>query len=158
MPSDFTGLMAEQITEVTGIECVEGKGGLEVEAGKIYVAPGDYHMTIHNGTAGKHIIKLNQDAPENFCRPSANPMLRSLADSYGAKKILSVVLTGMGHDGLAGCEMISKNGGIVMAQDYESSAVWGMPGSVAKAGICSFILSPEELAEKIMEIFSGRLS
>lgn len=158
MPSDFTGLMAEQISEASEIKCQEASDGMEIENGEIYVAPGNYHMLVKKSSTGKNVISLSVDAPENFCRPAADPMLRSLLNLYGGQKILSVVLTGMGQDGLKGCEMIVEKGGVVLAQDPESSAVWGMPGAVAKAGICTFVLPPEEMAEKIIELSGGKIS
>ena len=86
---------------------------------------------------------------ENFCRPAVDPMLRSLAKVFGPG-VLSVILTGMGHDGLNGGEAVTKAGGTVIAQDEESSVVWGMPGAVATAGPCSAVLPITELAPYIM--------
>ena len=99
-------------------------------------------------------IRLNQDPPENFCRPAVDPMFRSVASIYGAKT-LSVVMTGMGHDGLAGGRIIAEAGGTVLAQDEETSVVWGMPGSVAVAGICSSVLPLDELGPAVGQLIMG---
>ncbi len=138
MPASFTAILAEHITKQCGVKCSEAKEGDQLEGGKFYVAPGDYHMLIEQ-RGGVYKVKLVKDPPENFCRPSVDPMLRSLVASYG-KRILTVILTGMGQDGLKGGEAVVKSGGAVIAQDEATSVVWGMPGAVAMAGICSAIL------------------
>jgi two-component system chemotaxis response regulator CheB len=115
----------------------EAIDGETVREGRIYVAPGDFHMMIEGSNPTK--IKLTQAPPVNFCRPSADPMLHSLAAVYG-NGLLCAVLTGMGSDGLAGSTDVVKAGGTVIAQDQATSVVWGMPGAVANAGLCSAIL------------------
>src|SRR3546814_13709353 len=85
------------------------------------------------------VIRLNQESPENFCRPSVNPMLRSLAPLYGAA-LLTIILTGMGTDGQKGAAEVVQAGGTVIAQDEDTSVVWGMPGAVATSGLCSAVL------------------
>lgn len=147
MPPTFTSILAEHIAKQSGAVCAEGKDGEPVEAGRIYLAPGDYHMTVQDNN-GARVIRLNQDPPENFCRPAVDPMLRSLAKVYG-KKVLSIILTGMGQDGCKGAEEIVAAGGTVLAQDESSSIVWGMPGSVARAGLCTKIVSLAEMPDLI---------
>ena len=150
MPATFTTILAEHITRATGIPAVEGAEGMAVERGKIYVAPGEYHMSIE-GSASQPIIKLLKTPPENFCRPSVNPMLRSLVKLYG-KRVLKVILTGMGQDGLKGAEEAVAVGGAVIAQDEASSVVWGMPGAVATAGLCSAVLPLTEIAPLVRRL------
>ena len=150
MPATFTTILAEHITRATGIPAVEGAEGMAVERGKIYVAPGEYHMSIE-GSASQPIIKLLKTPPENFCRPSVNPMLRSLVKLYG-KRVLTVILTGMGQDGLKGAEEAVAVGGAVIAQDEASSVVWGMPGAVATAGLCSAVLPLTEIAPLVRRL------
>lgn len=144
MPATFTHILAQSITEKCDVDCAEAKDGEPVLPGRVYIAPGDYHMVI---TPDKK-ISLNQDPPENYCRPSVDPMMRSLSDVYG-RKILSVILTGMGKDGLEGCRYVVKNGGVLYAQDEKSSVVWGMPGAVAQAGLCSEVLTLLELPSAV---------
>ena len=100
------------------------------------------------------VIRLNQDPAENFCRPAVDVMLRSMAALYG-KRLLTVILTGMGQDGLLGGQAVVEAGGAVIAQDEATSVVWGMPGAVANGGLCCAVLPLMELADKICE-FSGR--
>lgn len=143
MPPTFTTILAEHIQSASGMECAEAIDGETVVAGRIYVAPGDFHMTIRVAN-GEKIITLNQDSPVNYCRPSVDPMLSSIANAYG-QSVLVVILTGMGRDGLAGGREVVDAGGTLIAQDEISSVVWGMPGAVAEAGICSAVLPLVEI-------------
>lgn len=136
MPPTFTAILAESIARTSGLKCIEAANGMMLERRCVYVAPGDYHMTI-KGRGGP--IELNQAPPENFCRPAVDPMFRSVAAAYGPLA-LGVVLTGMGSDGREGARAIVAAGGSVIAQDEESSVVWGMPGAVAHAGLASAIV------------------
>jgi len=152
MPATFTTILAEHITRMSGWPCAEGKDGDIVTSGRIYLAPGDFHMTVEShGT--QRVIRLNQDAPENFCRPSVDVMLRSVNHVYGARTLVAI-LTGMGQDGLLGGRAIVESGGTVVAQDEASSVVWGMPGAVAQAGICSAVMPLPELAAYITRTVS----
>jgi len=151
MPATFTKILADHIAAQSNLKCTEASDGDLVEAGHVYIAPGDYHMEIQD-KSGKRIISLNQNEPENFCRPSVDPMLRSLVNVYGSK-FLTIILTGMGQDGLKGCQKLVESGGTVLAQDKKSSVVWGMPGAVAIAGICTKIMSLSDFANEIKERF-----
>ncbi len=143
MPPTFTTILAEHIKTTSGMECAEAIDGEIVESGRIYVAPGDYHMTIQV-VKGQKIIRLNQNPPVNFCRPAVDPMLSSIAQVYG-RSVLVVILTGMGRDGLEGGQEVVNAGGTVIAQDVSTSVVWGMPGAVAEAGLCSAVLPLVEI-------------
>ncbi|HYE50774.1 MAG TPA: chemotaxis protein CheB, partial [Azospirillaceae bacterium] len=118
--------------------------------GRAYVAPGDFHMLV-TPRGGQPTIQLVKDPPENFCRPSVDPMLRSIVKHYG-RRVLAVILTGMGHDGLRGCEGVVQTGGMVLGQDEATSVVWGMPGAVATAGLCSAVLPLKEIGPYIRKI------
>ena len=144
MPATFTTILAEHITRMTGWPAAEGKNGDVIKPGQVYIAPGDYHMEIVSEGGAKK-IKLNQGPQENFCRPAVDPMFRSLIKAYGASNILGVILTGMGQDGLKGSKDLVEAGGTLCAQDEASSVVWGMPGAVATAGLCSAVLPVTEL-------------
>ena len=148
MPPTFTTILAEHIARTSGRPCAEAKDGEIIKSGHIYVAPGDFHMVVEANKA-QRVFRLSQAEPENFCRPAVDPMLRSLAKVFGPG-VLTVILTGMGHDGLNGGEAVAKAGGTVIAQDEDSSVVWGMPGAVATAGLCSAVLPITELAPYIM--------
>jgi len=148
MPATFTTILAEHLTRVSGRQCAEAKDGEIIEAGRIYLAPGDFHMVVE-GNAGKRVLRLLKTPPENFCRPAVDPMLRSMADSYG-RRVLVAILTGMGYDGQKGAERIVQVGGTVIAQDEASSVVWGMPGAVALAGLCSAVLPIGEIGPYLL--------
>jgi two-component system chemotaxis response regulator CheB len=138
MPATFTKILAEHITLQTGIPAFEGAQGMLVEKGKAYVAPGGFHMKIVRED-GELKIRIDNGPPENFCRPSVEPMYRSVIELFGSK-VLGVILTGMGNDGLGGAKILVERGGVLIAQDEASSVVWGMPGAVARAGLCSEVL------------------
>ncbi len=148
MPATFTTILAEHIARASNCPAAEATDGERVAGGRIYVAPGDFHMVVEGGPKGDKIIRLSKAPPENFCRPSVDPMLRSLAAAYGPR-VLAVMLTGMGHDGLKGGEQIIGAGGSVIAQDEATSVVWGMPGAVAMAGLCSAVLPLAEIGPMI---------
>lgn len=147
MPEHFTGLLAAQIAEASGFDAQEARAGETVQAGRIYIAPGGYHMTVTAGRTGREIALL-QTPPVHFCRPAADPMLETLAVAYG-KNLLAVILTGMGTDGRTGCKKIMETGGSVIAQDAASSVVWGMPGSVVDAGCAYAVVGLQDIATEI---------
>jgi two-component system chemotaxis response regulator CheB len=147
MPEHFTGLLAAQIAEASGFDAREARTGEAVQAGRIYIAPGGYHMTVTAGRAAREITLL-QTPPVHFCRPAADPMLETLAVAYG-KNLLAVILTGMGTDGRTGCKKIMETGGSVIAQDAASSVVWGMPGSVVDAGCAYVVVALQDIAAEI---------
>lgn len=156
MPATFTKILAEHINRMTGWTCSEASDGMSIEPGKVYLAPGDFHMTVETQGLQK-ILRLNQDPPENFCRPAVDPMLRSISAAYG-RKVLTVILTGMGADGLKGGNVVVENGGDLIAQDEATSVVWGMPGAVAHAGICSAVLPLEEISSYVVKVAAGGAS
>jgi two-component system chemotaxis response regulator CheB len=95
--------------------------------------------------------RLSNDPPENFCRPAVDPMLRSAAATYEGR-VLVAMLTGMGHDGLAGTRRVVEAGGAAIAQDEATSVVWGMPGTIAQAGLCHTVLPLLRMAPKLLEL------
>lgn len=155
MPPNFTTFLAKSIATNSGIKCIEPVDGQKVESGFAYVAPGDFHMLIKSVGVNK-FIKLTKDPQENYCRPSVDPMLRSLVEAYG-KDILTVILTGMGQDGLNGARLVHDKGGKVIIQDEASSVVWGMPGAIANAGFQDGTFPLNEIAAQIKKICKGRL-
>lgn len=148
MPPIFTRLLAERLDRLCRLSVVEAAEGMAVKAGTIYIAPGDLHMGLRKaGTAVA--IELSSAPPENSCRPSVDFLFRSVVETYGAH-VLSVVLTGMGQDGLAGSRVVHGAGGCVLAQDEESSVVWGMPGYVARAGVAEAVVPLDRVPAEIM--------
>ncbi|MFT7569640.1 MAG: two-component system chemotaxis response regulator CheB [Paracoccaceae bacterium] len=150
MPKAFTGILAEHLSKVADARCGEGIDGEPLEAGRIYVAPGDFHMYIEKSGTG-HVIRLNQEPAENYCRPSVEPLFRSVAKEFGSAT-LALMLTGMGHDGLDASETLVDTGATLIAQDEESSVVWGMPGAVANAGLCAEILPIDQIAPRAINL------
>jgi len=154
MPPTFTTVLAEHLTRVSG-HCVrEAEHDEAVVAGSVYVAPGGRHMRVVRGRDGAPAIALGDDPPINFCKPAVDPLLSSAAALWGAGS-LALVLTGMGSDGTRGAADIAAAGGSVIAQDEATSVVWGMPRSVAQAGLCSAVLPLGEIATKVNRLFAG---
>jgi two-component system chemotaxis response regulator CheB len=153
MPPTFTTIMAQHLAKASGATAAEARDGEVVQAKRIYVAPGDYHMTVAEDGPAK-VIRLSQDAPENFCRPAVDPMLRSIAKAYGGRA-LAVILTGMGHDGAKGSLAVANAGGTVIAQDEPSSVVWGMPGAAVQAGACEAVLPLAEIGAYLRRAMGG---
>ena len=150
MPATFTTLLAEHIGRATGVATAEAVDGERIKPGRIYLAPGDYHMVVESDDGGEQ-IRLNQNAPENFCRPAVDPMLRSMAPIYRAG-LLTIILTGMGSDGQKGSAEVVESGGAVIAQDEATSVVWGMPGAVATSGLCSAVLPLKEIGPSVRKM------
>jgi two-component system chemotaxis response regulator CheB len=154
MPPTFTTVLAEHLSRIGGRGAHEAEDGEPVLAGGIYVAPGGRHMRVVRASDGGVKIALGDDPPINFCKPAVDALFTSAAAVWGAAS-LGLVLTGMGADGTRGAADIVAAGGSVIAQDEASSVVWGMPRSVAQAGLCSAVLPLDRIAPKIIRLFSG---
>jgi two-component system chemotaxis response regulator CheB len=154
MPPTFTTVLAEHLSRIGGRGAHEAEDGEPVLAGGIYVAPGGRHMRVVRGSDGAIKIALGDDPPINFCKPAVDALFTSAAAVWGAAS-LGLVLTGMGADGTRGAADIVAAGGSVIAQDEATSVVWGMPRSVAQAGLCSAILPLDKIAPKVIRLFSG---
>ena len=148
MPPMFTKLLAEQLASKCKIPVDEAVSGQILKPGHAWIAPGDFHLIVQRDNTGVRLA-THQESPENSCRPSVDVLLRSVAQVYGARAI-AVILTGMGQDGLHGCECIREAGGQVLAQDKATSVVWGMPGFVVNAGLANKILPLNQIADEIM--------
>jgi two-component system chemotaxis response regulator CheB len=153
MPPMFTTVLAEHLSRVGGRGAHEAEDGEPVLAGGIYVAPGGRHMRVVRSDDGIRIA-LGDDAPINFCKPAVDALFTSAVPVWGAAT-LALVLTGMGADGTRGAADIVAGGGSIIAQDEATSVVWGMPRSVAQAGLCSAVLPLDQIAPKIIRLFSG---
>jgi len=155
MPPTFTALLAEQLTRAGDRPCAEAKDGDRILPGHCYVAPGGWHMTVVRDGA-LPMLRLNQDPPENFCRPAVDPLFRTAAQVFGSGA-LGVILTGMGSDGAKGCEAVSRAGGHFIVQDEASSVVWGMPGAAAATGLAGGVLPLDQIGPWVRRI-SGAAS
>ncbi len=154
MPPLFTRSLADHLARQGRRDCHEAHDNQLLVADQILVAPGDRHMAIVAAGSGLR-VRLTDDPPENSCRPSVDTLLRT-ASLACQGRVLTVILTGMGQDGLLGARCVVEAGGCVLAQDEASSVVWGMPGAVARAGLCHAVLPIDELAMKVMTMLNLR--
>lgn len=150
MPAAFTPILADHLTRLGAMPCAEAKDGQVLEPGQIALAPGNHHLLVQADGTGFR-ARLNDGPPENFCRPAVDPMLRSATAAAGGR-VLVVMLTGMGHDGRDSTRALVAAGGSAIAQDEETSVVWGMPGAVAQAGLCDYVLPLPDIAGRVLDI------
>ena len=153
MPPTFTAILAEHLSRAVKGPVHEAADGEPVVAGTIYVAPGGRHMRVVSRD-GAPVIAIDDGPHINFCKPSVDPLFSSAAAVWGSKA-LALVLTGMGADGLAGAKELVAAGGHVVAQDEATSVVWGMPGQVAHAGLCSAVLPLPDIGPRLTRMFTG---
>ena len=150
MPRLFTGLLAERLNSLCSLRVREAAPNAAAEPGVVDIARGDWHMEL-----GRDLrLHLNQNPPENFCRPSVDVLFRSVAQACGGR-VLGVILTGMGSDGLVGARAIRIAGGTILAQDAATSIVWGMPGAVSNAGLADRILPLDAMAGEMIRASSA---
>jgi two-component system chemotaxis response regulator CheB len=158
MPPLFTRFLAERLASRAELRVAEGVDGEPVVPGRVYIAPGDQHMTLErvagDGASRSVRLRLDREPPENSCRPAVDPLFRSAAGLYGAGTV-ALILTGMGHDGLRGCAAVREAGGRVLVQDEATSVVWGMPGSVAEAGLADRVLPLEAIGPELVRLARG---
>jgi two-component system chemotaxis response regulator CheB len=147
MPPIFTQRLAERLSRTTHLHAQEGRHGAHIRDAQVWIAPGGFHMSLlsHGTTIS---LALNQDPPENECRPAADVLFRSAASIF-QNRLLACVLTGMGRDGTAGCRLIHAAGGTIFAQDRDSAVIWSMPESVISAGLAHKILSTTAMAREL---------
>ncbi len=138
MPPVFTHLLAERLRTVSSLKVEEATHGARVEAGKVMIAPGGLHMRVKRH--GQDVlVTLDDSERRNSCRPSVDVLFESVNEVYGAGAI-AAILTGMGQDGLQGTHALKESGAYVIAQDEDSSVVWGMPGFVVRAGLADSVV------------------
>ena len=152
MPPLFTKLLAERLQASSCLAVSEAEAGMRVELGRVIIAKGDHHLKLRR-QGDAVIVDLTQEPPENFCRPAVDVLFRSAAELYGGE-VLSVVLTGMGSDGVKGTRQVKAAGGYSLAQDEQTSTVWGMPGSVVQAGLADEVLPLPRIASEIIRLVS----
>jgi two-component system, chemotaxis family, protein-glutamate methylesterase/glutaminase len=153
MPPTFTTILAELLGRACGRPAHEAIDGEQIRAGQIYIAPGARHMRVgrRDGIAS---VALDDGPQINFCKPAVDPLFSSAAETWGSWN-LALVLTGMGSDGARGAAEVVAAGGSVIAQDEDTSVVWGMPGAVTKAGLCAAVLPIEQIGPKLIHLFCG---
>jgi two-component system chemotaxis response regulator CheB len=153
MPPTFTTILAEHVAKSARRPALEGRDGDRLLPGHIYVAPGGRHMVLAR-SGPDVVVRLTDGPPVNFCKPAVDPLFQSVSEIYG-NATLALVLTGMGTDGAEGVRCIGASGGTVIAQDEESSVVWGMPGAAAHTGQCSDVLPLPEIGRRVARILLG---
>lgn len=152
MPPIFTTMFAQRLTRQSSLPCDEARDGESLQPGRVYVAPGDHHLTVRGSTLVRSpTVRITSDPPEHHCRPAADPMFRSAAQAF-PNGVLAVVLTGMGEDGRQGCEAIAASGGRIVVQDEATSIVWGMPRSVVASGIPCSILPLQAISAHVASL------
>ena len=154
MPPIFTAVFAEHLSAQTGLPASEGQDGQALQPGHIYVAPGGRHMGLRRDRGGATVLRLDEGPPVNFCKPAVDVLFHDTAALFGAST-LAVVLTGMGSDGTHGARAIGEAGGIILVQDEATSTVWGMPGSIAKAGLAHEVLPLPAVAPAARKYLNG---
>jgi two-component system chemotaxis response regulator CheB len=150
MPPLFTRLLAERLHAVCRMPVEEAQDKELVTPGKIFIAPGNYHLKVAGNGNGVR-VELDQSPPQNSCRPAVDALFMSIGEVYHGAAI-AAILTGMGHDGLRGAEVLKAQGATVLAQDEASSVVWGMPGAVANAGLADRVLPLDQIVPEILRV------
>ena len=154
MPATFIPILAEQLHRLGAMPCHVATSGATLLPGHAYLAPGDRHLVVTR-VGEAFVAELADGPPENHCRPAVDPMLRSAALAARGR-VLVVMLTGMGQDGLLGTRAVVSAGGAALAQDEASSVVWGMPGTVAQAGLCHEVAAIPALARTALGLLGPR--
>ncbi|WP_165220034.1 chemotaxis-specific protein-glutamate methyltransferase CheB [Aquisphaera insulae] len=146
LPQGMTRYFAESLARKCSYRVVEASHTEGVEARTAYVAPGGKHMIVRRHLDGRQIA-LNDQPPENGCRPSVDVLFRSVAEAY-PRSVLAIVLSGMGTDGARGLGPLKRKGAYVIAQDEATSVVWGMPGAAVATGIVDEILPLDRIGPR----------
>jgi two-component system chemotaxis response regulator CheB len=155
MPPVFTNALAGSLNQKTDLTVVEATNGQKLEAGKIYIAPGGKQLRIEKDKlAHNSVVVITDDPPENFCKPAVDYLFRSISKNFG-KKALGIIMTGMGRDGALGARLMKRAGAGIIAQDKDSSVVFGMPAEVIKTGAADYIAPLHEIAKEINRICRG---
>jgi two-component system chemotaxis response regulator CheB len=148
MPPLFTRFLADRLCSSCRLLVKEASQGDQVAAGKILIAPGDFHLKVAGDGGGTRVC-LDQSPPQNSCRPAVDALFSSIGEAYGGA-VIAVILTGMGQDGLRGAEILKAQGASILAQDEASSVVWGMPGAVVNAGLADCVLPLDQVVPEIL--------
>lgn len=154
MPRLFTKTFAESLEKNSKLKIGEARDGEEVKPGAVYIAPGGAQMKVKRGERGEVLVQITDDPAENFCKPSADYLFRSVAQVYGSKA-LGVIMTGMGSDGTLGLKLMKQQGAQIIAQDRETCVVWGMPRMAFESGVVDIELPLHEIAPELIRI-SGK--
>ncbi|MDU0458014.1 MAG: CheB methylesterase domain-containing protein [Geobacteraceae bacterium] len=154
IPPGMDYRIARSLASVASMPVTLAGDGEYLHSRRIYLAPGGYHLTLH----GNSRVVLTEGAKVNFVQPSVDVAMKSLLKPLRRKRIIGVILTGMGKDGAEGVRHISEIGGVNIAQDQESSAIYGMPKAAVETGLVDFVFPPEKISQKLVELLSGQAS
>lgn len=155
MPAIFTKALAESLSKKTGKDVVEAEHGMIIHPGKYYIAPGGKQMKVEMSPSGWNELVITDDPPENHCKPSADYLFRSVSKVYGSNA-LGVIMTGMGNDGTLGLRLMKRAGAHIIAQDQETSTVFGMPREAINAGVVDAVLPLDEIAGHLAKLLGSR--
>lgn len=153
LPGSFMTYFAAQVAQLARRPCHVAEDRMRLRAGHAYIAPGDAHLVCAPMTDG-HVLRLDRQRAASGCTPSVDPMFASIAACFGADAF-AAVLSGMGRDGAIGAARLVAAGGTLVAQDRESSVVWGMPGAVVAAGLAQAVLPPDAIGRALAQRFGG---
>jgi two-component system chemotaxis response regulator CheB len=150
MPPMFTRLLAERLDQKCALHVREASNGMTAGPGDVIIAPGGQHLEVASD-GPVFALRVTDEPAENSCRPAVDVLFRTAA-SHASGRIIGVILTGMGHDGLAGCQLLKERGDTIVAQDESSSVVWGMPGSVVAANVTDIVAPLHEIAGELLRL------
>lgn len=157
MPPTFTKILAQTIGRKFNFEALEGSDGEVIKGGKIFVAPGGFHMIIQQTPGSEKKIGLETTPYVNGVRPAADVLFKSVASAYEGRNILAVVLTGMGSDGMRGVEELKKKCNCYcITQSEATCVVYGMPRSVFEAGLSDETADLQDIPKRIQQVSNGR--
>ncbi len=154
LPAAFMGFFARQLASISGRNVEIAGVGAKIARNTIYLAPGDAHLQLELQSKAPVVARATPGSPSRYC-PSVDVMLESLTAVYGSK-MLAIVLSGMGNDGAKSAEAVVRNGGKILVQDRASSVVWGMPGAIARQGIATAVLNPDEMVQKLNKMAAAK--
>lgn len=147
MPVSFTSNLAKNLDWRCSHRVIEARQNGMVEPEHVYIAPAGHHLQIRKTQEGIRTMLTNQ-APEHGCRPAADILFSSAAPVYGTT-VIAIILTGMGCDGTRGIKILKANGAYIVAQDEESSVVWGMPGKAVASGYVDEVVPLMTIPQRI---------
>jgi len=156
LPEPFTRPLGDELATAAGLTGGQAIDGEIVTSGRLYLAPGGFHMRV-DCLGEERRIRLDDGPSINFCKPAVDPMFQSASDCFGPDCV-AVVLTGMGSDGALGTKTIQRNGGIVIAQDQASSIVWGMPAAAIATGAVAHVRALNQIAPCLLKLQTHKAS
>ena len=156
MPPIFGAIFASHLKQHAGLPAAEAVDGKPLMPGTIYLAPGGCHTVVRKKPDGQYVMAMLPSEARGPWRPSIDLLFSSAAETYG-NEALAIALTGMGRDGTEGATHLARRGANVAVQDEASSVVWGIPGSIAEAGLASALLPPEKLGELAVTLLEGQI-